>query len=1037
MKILAIRGKNIASLEGEFEVDFTQEPLLSAPLFAITGPTGSGKTTLLDTLCLALYEETPRMGKANDRAKIRDVNGGELTLNDVRSNLRRGCADGYAEADFEALNGKRYRATWLVRRARNKTTGALQSADHKLLNLDTNSEVQGTKKDILEEIEKLLGLTFAQFTRTVLLAQGDFANFLKANQNEKAELLEKLTGTEIYSTISKKIHENSKNEAAKCALLNAEKDKIAQNLLENEQKTALFNHLTALKGEIEAFREQETQCSKKLEWFKSEMQYNNQLKNAENELKSAENELKSADFRLKTLQKIEQSLEIRDCCIQTTELHRKNLAEKQQIAQKVQLLGKKVQLLEKSEQEIARFEREEMQFNAENKQINSQIEQAKLLDERLKQAKNNHFNLKNDIFALKNDKKQHLNRQETLLEKFKNDEKRHLELEKWLTQHACFSQVIDSKSLIISMIDTTAAMMEAVEKQRKRFEENSAMLSKSEAQLAELKRTAEELAQMLTTEVLTLRARLKPNEPCPVCGSLQHPISEKSATFESKMDENEWKSAQNENQQAMETLQTQISELRVKNLSEKQGSAQLSAQIDANLSQLATFLSSPLPQWKALFERRELSLLIDGVTKNWGAYQEEIKELKVQLAAASADLKNIAENLQRLDNQLVTKEKEEKEGAETVAKLQQERQQLFGGKSIEAVEQEQAARLQQLQKNLASARQTDSQLKSEKAMLSGELEQIRRKSAEFEAELAQKRAEIAQWLSQHPEVTREELREFGDKSMEWIAQERDALQALKDAAVSAQATYGERLKQYEAHLRSENRPSETESAENQEVTKAQLTKKIKEHQDEIIKISHQLTRDEEERVKFEAQVKACEKQQEISSKWLKLNELFGSASGDKFKVIAQKYTLEALLQYANIHLQSLTKRYRLQTISDTMALQIEDRDMLNEVRSVHTLSGGESFLLSLALALGLASLSTQVAQQMQIGSLFIDEGFGALDSESLQLVFDALGCLQMQGRKIGIISHINDMTEHIPVQIQLKKFGNGRSNIHIINKLQK
>src|SRR5574344_153560 len=194
MKILAIRLKNLASIEGSFEVDFTQEPLLSAGIFAISGPTGAGKSTLLDALCLALFARTPRTDQAKEsNVRLQDVDSDTLMQGDPRFLLRRGTASGYAETDFIALNAHRYRARWSVARARDKENGRLQNPRTTLVNLDTDKEEQGTRSELQDRIIELIGLTFEQFTRSVLLAQNDFSTFLKADQNDKASLLEKLT----------------------------------------------------------------------------------------------------------------------------------------------------------------------------------------------------------------------------------------------------------------------------------------------------------------------------------------------------------------------------------------------------------------------------------------------------------------------------------------------------------------------------------------------------------------------------------------------------------------------------------------------------------------------------------------------------------------------------------------------------------------------------------------------------------------------------------------------------------------------------
>jgi len=220
MKILVIRGKNLASLEGEFEVDFTTEPLKSAGIFAITGSTGSGKSTLLDTLCLALFDDIPRNNGTTESIKIIDVKDDTINQTDNRTILRRGTSDGYAEVDFVSLGGETFRSRWSVRRSRDKIDGSLQNTEFRLTNLSTNVEVQGRKTELLTKVAELIGLSFDQFTRAVLLAQGDFATFLKATQREKAELLEKLTGTDIYSRISSSIYDKSKSAEQDLNLLN-------------------------------------------------------------------------------------------------------------------------------------------------------------------------------------------------------------------------------------------------------------------------------------------------------------------------------------------------------------------------------------------------------------------------------------------------------------------------------------------------------------------------------------------------------------------------------------------------------------------------------------------------------------------------------------------------------------------------------------------------------------------------------------------------------------------------------------------------
>lgn len=314
MKILAIRGKNLASLEGEFDIDFTVEPLKSSGIFAITGQTGAGKSTILDALCLALFDNAPRLNRAESSVNVYDVEDKTITQKDSRNILRRGTSEGYAEVDFIALNGDKYRSRWMVRRARGKADGTLQATSIKLDNLTTNNEEQGTKSNLLNRIVELIGLTFDQFTRAVLLAQGDFANFLKAKSSEKAELLEKLTGTEIYSKISVSIYQ--KTTEARTAL-----DLILQRmkdvkLLTDEELEVLINEKKTKNEELKPFKIQTNQIEKKLSWIKEDGQIKQELDLAEKELEIIQTAIREASSRYEYMDMIDKSLEIRDSYIE-------------------------------------------------------------------------------------------------------------------------------------------------------------------------------------------------------------------------------------------------------------------------------------------------------------------------------------------------------------------------------------------------------------------------------------------------------------------------------------------------------------------------------------------------------------------------------------------------------------------------------------------------------------------------------------------------------------------------------------------------
>lgn len=213
MRILAIRGSNLASLSGDFAIDFEAEPLASSGIFAITGPTGAGKSTLLDAVCLALFAEIPRLRAAPDRSQVGASGDADDTLSakDARSILRHGAGQGHAEIDFQMPGGAKYRATWSVRRARSKADGKLQNYDHAFERLDTGERMGGTRRETKTAISAVIGLSAEQFTRAVLLAQGDFEAFIRADANERAILLERLTGSDIYTRLGQKAFEKARS----------------------------------------------------------------------------------------------------------------------------------------------------------------------------------------------------------------------------------------------------------------------------------------------------------------------------------------------------------------------------------------------------------------------------------------------------------------------------------------------------------------------------------------------------------------------------------------------------------------------------------------------------------------------------------------------------------------------------------------------------------------------------------------------------------------------------------------------------------
>ncbi|WP_027171281.1 AAA family ATPase [Methylobacterium sp. 10] len=255
MRILAIRGENLASLAAPFSVDLSGGPIGATGIFAITGETGAGKSTILDALCLALYGRYPRVATSG-RERAPDPGGDPITIGDERAILRRGATEGFAEVDFIGRDGQGYCARWSVYRARGKANGRLQNKTRSLTRLADGGSVGDSKAGLVDAaICDLTDLTFDQFRRTVLLAQGEFDAFLLAAEGERADLLEKITGTAIYSEISKRIHAGAEAQRAAVKELEAHRDAVglldeAARAEKHAERARLQAEVTELSGQL-------------------------------------------------------------------------------------------------------------------------------------------------------------------------------------------------------------------------------------------------------------------------------------------------------------------------------------------------------------------------------------------------------------------------------------------------------------------------------------------------------------------------------------------------------------------------------------------------------------------------------------------------------------------------------------------------------------------------------------------------------------------------------------------------------------------
>ena len=986
MKILAIRGRNLASLEGDFEIDFTVEPLLSAGIFAISGPTGAGKSTLLDTMCLALFARTPRTDQAKENnVKLQDVSNEQLSQSDPRFLLRRGTSSGFAEVDFMALNGHRYRTRWSVARARDKENGRLQNPRLALYNLDKEEEEQGTRSDLQARIIDLIGLTFEQFTRSVLLAQNDFSTFLKAEQGEKASLLEKLTGTELYSAISRQIFERNARAKEAFDLIQTRIQGI--ELLTDEEENDLRTRLAGTEKELQ-----------RVEKAKAEQQ-------------ALQEAVRSIEQQITIRQR--QQKEAADKLVHATELltvarheYEKGVEEQQQSETRFKSL----------QQEILQARKLDIQLDAAIRDLSHSEQQLKNVTLRKGEAEKKY----QAAVLRRRQGAEEIARLTAWRERYKKKERIAEQLSALLLHLDAASATRSGMEAAVRSIETLRQEMAALNKQLSDLQQTSLnkqqALKRAEADYRNLEeelkavdapaldkqieKLRQEREQLLIEQarleasgnIKDLRGRLQDGQPCPVCGSTHHPFANQvpvapvSALTLQLQDLSNKKETYVAHTRHLTRLQQQLLQLH-KELADSEaackemaGKQQLAAsrqeREEAIVKEQSTLLTQSLSAADLLFGNSEwqkawlqnpetFRKTLTDFARQWHENTEKLHQLERQESAQKAECESLASFLPSLEKQAEESGQLHEKNRAAFSSLQAERKKLLNGRSADSVEQEYIRRMEELKERLKKLSATQTEQSGIADQTRGIADQIAKDLTEASADLLRRKAALDKWTADY-------LDSSGGEPLEVI------------------------LSRYTQE-------------------KTELAFRLRTQTENKAKVSG---------LQEELNVRRTE-----SERWAKLNELAGSADGAKFRRIAQGYTLDILLNYANVQLRELTRRYRLERVPETLALQVIDRDMCDEVRTVHSLSGGESFLVSLALALGLSSLSSN---RMRVESLFIDEGFGSLDAETLRVAMDALESLRTQGRKIGVISHVQEMTERIPVRICVNRAGNGRSFLEVL-----
>ncbi len=1131
MKLQKLTIHNIASIE-DAVIDFEAKPLSSSEVFLITGKTGAGKSTILDSICLALFATTPRLENTNMQGDLPDGEV-DVKIDDPRQLMRKNTSEAFVQLTFVGNNGVHYEATWSVKRARNKVDGKIQSKSWQLMNLDTKYTL--TKdKEISAEINNAVGLDFKQFCRTTMLAQGEFTRFLNSEDKDKADILEKITGVDVYSKIGVKIY-NVTNE--KKRVWEEQKHRVEEtHTLSKEEIEEKENQLKTLDSQYEEAKAMKNSDAEKYAWLKTEKELSGAVVSAENNLKNANDVINSDDFKAKEtlVKEWNATIDARNWMREADEAKRsreKHSREIETLKNEFSGLLGGFNYLVHEENKIKEKHKSVKSFIDSEKSKSSVYDNEQTIVTHLKTIDAGRKNIEeiravidqdtkslNDLLIpahtkAENDVKLSAESVDTQASelKSKEDEVNALNLPDLRDKFNDASTLLNNIKFAKEKIEDLTAAKTQHEKVgfdlAKQFDEIGKKTSESqnlEMPIAEAKGKMDAFKETLDKQRDTIdkfaqnmRASLRIGDTCPVCGQriekeLPHEEFFAELVAKSQSDYDEAKKIYEELAETRINLDAQIkAETDSYNKSKHSfdndttvSTAQKKAEEACKSCGILSLDDSTLSSLDKLeSQTNEKKESLGSEIKEGEAKERALNELRTSLEAKRRELDVHREKVRRAENAendcrgkiknnetLVESKKQDvdsaigkvaalitvddwssdwKDNPVSFAKELTEAAKKYNDfvkddqrleTKIRESEQERghiSVVIDSVRKSMPEWMNLDAGLEHNVSDLHHKFNEVDNAVVSTLSNLknADKRyvdnkQQLDTFLTKN-ELTNE-ITSLSAYSSDDITRETKSLENARMNAKEKNALHEDAKKRYEEHKAKQPKIAEEETVDvlNERISGYDTRLRIIGEQKGSIKTELEIDSKIQKELgdlKVDTEIKRQE-----YLKWEKMNSLLGDSTGSKFRKIAQSYVLASLIHSANYYMNTLTDRYTLDVKPGSFVITIRDAYQGFVSRAASTISGGEGFLVSLSLALALSD----IGQKMSVDTLFIDEGFGTLSGEPLQNAINTLRTLHTkEGRHVGIISHVEELQERIPVQIQVHQENNNScSRVTIVSK---